>query len=46
MSPFEPVKIRPLKKEDLKTMIEIDERVLGENWKDYSFMPWDLQEEI
>jgi predicted N-acetyltransferase YhbS len=35
MSPFEPMKIRPLKKEDLKTIIEIDEDVLGENRKDY-----------
>jgi hypothetical protein len=38
MSPFEPVKIRPLIKDDLKTMIAIDEKFLGENEKDYSFI--------
>jgi ribosomal protein S18 acetylase RimI-like enzyme len=35
MGPFEPMKIRPLKREDLKTIIEIDEKFLGENRKDY-----------
>jgi len=32
---MENLKIRPLKKEDLKTIIEIDEKVLGENRRDY-----------
>jgi predicted N-acetyltransferase YhbS len=35
MDPLENMKVRPLKKEDLKTIIEIDEKVLGENRKDY-----------
>jgi predicted N-acetyltransferase YhbS len=35
VSPLENTKIRPLKKEDLKTIIEIDEKILGENRKDY-----------
>ena len=35
MNSLENMKIRPLKKGDLKTIIEIDEKVLGENRKDY-----------
>jgi len=35
MSPLENMKIRSLKKEDLETIIEIDEKVLGENRRDY-----------
>jgi len=35
MNPLENMKIRPLEKEDLGTIIEIDEKVLGENRKDY-----------
>ncbi len=35
MNPLENIKIRPLKKEDLGAIIEIDEKVLGENRKDY-----------
>lgn len=35
MNPMENTKIRPLKKEDLEAIIEIDEKVLGENRKDY-----------
>jgi len=32
---LENLKIRPLKREDLETIIEIDEKVLGESRKDY-----------
>ena len=32
---LENVKIRPLKKEDLEAIVEIDEKVLGERRKDY-----------
>jgi len=35
MDSLENMKIRPLKKGDLGTIIEIDEKVLGENRKDY-----------
>jgi predicted N-acetyltransferase YhbS len=35
MNPLENMKIRPLKKEDLETIIEIDEKILGGNRKDY-----------
>ncbi len=35
MNPLENLKIRPLKREDLETIIEIDEKVLGESRKDY-----------
>ena len=35
MNSLENMKIRPLKKGDLKTIIEIDEKVLGENRRDY-----------
>ena len=35
MNPLENMTIRPLKKEDLETIIEIDEKILGENRKDY-----------
>jgi hypothetical protein len=35
MNPLENMKIRPLKKEDLEAIIEMDEKVLGENRKDY-----------
>lgn len=35
MNPLENMKIRPLKRGDLETIIEIDEKVLGENRKDY-----------
>ena len=35
MNPLERMEIRPLKKEDLETIIEIDEKDLGENRKDY-----------
>ncbi len=35
MNSLKNMKIRPLKKEDLETIIEIDEKVLGENRKDY-----------
>jgi predicted N-acetyltransferase YhbS len=35
MNPLEDMKIRPLKKEDLEPIIEIDEKILGRNRKDY-----------
>jgi predicted N-acetyltransferase YhbS len=35
MSLLENVKIRPLRKEDLEAIVEIDEKVLGERRKDY-----------
>ena len=35
VNPLENVKIRPLRKEDLDAIVEIDEKVLGENRKDY-----------
>ena len=35
MDSLEDVKIRTLKKEDLEAIFEIDEKVLGENRKDY-----------
>ena len=35
MNPLESVKIRPLSKDDLEAIVEIDERVLGESRKDY-----------
>jgi predicted N-acetyltransferase YhbS len=35
MDPLKDVKIRSLEKEDLETIIEIDEKILGENRKDY-----------
>ena len=35
MNPIENVKIRTLWKEDLDAIVEIDERVLGENRRDY-----------
>jgi predicted N-acetyltransferase YhbS len=35
MNPLENMKIRPLKKEDLEMIIEIDEKILGGNRKDY-----------
>jgi len=35
MNSLENMKIRPLKKEDLETIIEIDEKILGGNRKDY-----------
>ncbi|MDO9350838.1 MAG: GNAT family N-acetyltransferase [Deltaproteobacteria bacterium] len=35
MSPLENVVIRPLKREDLEAIVEIDARVLGENRRNY-----------
>ena len=35
MTPLENLIIRPLKKGDLETLVEIDEKVLGENRRDY-----------
>jgi predicted N-acetyltransferase YhbS len=35
MNPLENMKIRPLEKEDLEAIVEIDERVLGENRRSY-----------
>jgi ribosomal protein S18 acetylase RimI-like enzyme len=35
MNPLESIKIRPLSKEDLEAIVEIDEKVLGESRKDY-----------
>jgi ribosomal protein S18 acetylase RimI-like enzyme len=35
MNPLENLNIRPLRKEDLDAIVEIDEKVLGENRKDY-----------
>ena len=35
MNPLENVKIRPIRKEDLDAIVEIDEKVLGENRMDY-----------
>jgi predicted N-acetyltransferase YhbS len=35
MNPMENVKIRALRKEDLDAIVEIDERVLGENRRNY-----------
>jgi predicted N-acetyltransferase YhbS len=35
MNPLENMKIRPLKKEDLEAIVEIDEKILGGNRKDY-----------
>jgi predicted N-acetyltransferase YhbS len=35
MNPLENMKIRPLKRGDLGTIIEIDEKILGGNRKDY-----------
>ncbi len=35
MDSLENMKIRPLKKEDLEAIVEIDERVLGENRRSY-----------
>jgi predicted N-acetyltransferase YhbS len=35
MSPLRNVKIRPLKKEDLEAIVDIDERVLGERRRSY-----------
>ena len=35
MNPLENMTIRPLKKEDIETIIEIDGKILGENRKDY-----------
>ena len=35
MNPLKKMKIRALKKEDLGAIVEIDEKVLGENRKDY-----------
>jgi len=35
MNPMENVKIRPLRKEDLDAIVEIDEKVLGENRRNY-----------
>ena len=35
MNSMESVKIRTLKKEDLDAIVEIDEKVLGENRKNY-----------
>ncbi len=35
MNPLEDMKIQALKKEDLGSIVEIDEKVLGENRKDY-----------
>jgi len=35
MNPMENLNIRPLRKEDLDAIVEIDEKVLGENRKDY-----------
>ena len=35
MNPLENMKIRPLKKEDLEAIVEIDKRVLGENRRSY-----------
>jgi hypothetical protein len=38
MNPLENLIIRPLKREDLETIVKIDEKILGENRRDY----WDL----
>jgi predicted N-acetyltransferase YhbS len=35
MNPLKNMKIRPLKKKDIETIVEIDEKVLGENRRDY-----------
>src|SRR4030065_2926061 len=35
MNPLENVNIRPLRKEDLDAIVEIDEKVLGEKRRDY-----------
>jgi predicted N-acetyltransferase YhbS len=35
MNPLENMKIRPLEKEDMEAIVEIDERVLGENRRSY-----------
>ena len=35
MNPLKSVEIRPLKKEDLGAIVKIDEKVLGENRRDY-----------
>jgi predicted N-acetyltransferase YhbS len=35
MNPLKNIKIRPLKKKDIETIVEIDEKVLGENRRDY-----------
>jgi predicted N-acetyltransferase YhbS len=35
MNPLKDMKIRPLKKKDIETIVEIDEKVLGENRRDY-----------
>jgi len=35
MNPLENMKIRPLEKEDMEAIVEIDERVLGENRRNY-----------
>jgi len=35
MNSLENMKIRPLEKEDLEAIVEIDERVLGENRRSY-----------
>ena len=35
MNPLENLKIRTLEKDDLEAIVEIDEKVLGENRKDY-----------
>ena len=35
MNPLKNMKIRPLEKKDIETIVEIDEKVLGENRRDY-----------
>ena len=35
MNPFRSVKIRPLRREDLEAIVEIDKKILGEYRKDY-----------
>jgi predicted N-acetyltransferase YhbS len=35
VNPLKSVEIRPLKKEDLEAIVKIDEKVLGENRRDY-----------
>jgi hypothetical protein len=38
MNPLENLIIRPLKREDLEAIVKIDEKILGENRRDYWYL--------